>query len=173
MRAALVARGLTVGAVYRPMENQAFNMHYIKAISAIAEPLFPRNRAGVAAMIRFLRDGGMLALGTDQHFGRGAELLFFGKPAMTTLAPAELALKHDCPLIPIHSIRQENGLDFRVRVDAPIPHSTPVAMMQQVNDNLEAVVRAHMDQWFWIHRRWKGGALAKGARPVGQDPDQA
>jgi Kdo2-lipid IVA lauroyltransferase/acyltransferase len=30
-------------------------------------------------------------------------------------------------------------------------------MMQAVNDNLESVVRAHMDQWFWIHRRWKPG----------------
>ena len=28
-------------------------------------------------------------------------------------------------------------------------------MMQAVNDNLEALVRTHMEQWFWIHRRWK------------------
>ena len=30
-------------------------------------------------------------------------------------------------------------------------------MTQEVNDRLEAQVRARMDQWFWIHRRWKDG----------------
>lgn len=41
MRAALAARGYPVGALYRPMNNEAFNKHYVPAISAIAEPLFP------------------------------------------------------------------------------------------------------------------------------------
>ncbi len=155
MRAALVARGIVVGAVYRPMNNAGFNRHYVKAISTIAEPLFPRNRAGIAAMVRFLRGGGILALGTDQYTVEGAALTFFGLPAKTTLGPAEMALKYDCKLLPVHAIRQPDGLSFRVRVDAPIEKSTPKAMMQAVNDNLEAVVRAHMGQWFWIHRRWK------------------
>ncbi|WP_343079366.1 lysophospholipid acyltransferase family protein [Ostreiculturibacter nitratireducens] len=155
MRAALVARGFTVGAVYRPMQNPVFNKHYVRAIHRIAEPLFPRNRAGLVEMVRFLRKGGFLALGTDQHMGRGTELRFFGLPAKTTLNPAELALKYDCEMVPVHAIRQPDGLSFVVRVDAPIPKGTPEEMMQAVNDNLEAVVREHMDQWFWIHRRWK------------------
>ena len=28
-------------------------------------------------------------------------------------------------------------------------------MTQDLNDGLEALVREHMGQWFWIHRRWK------------------
>ena len=40
-------------------------------------------------------------------------------------------------------------------MQAEIPHGDPVEMTQQVNDGLEALVRAHMGQWFWIHRRWK------------------
>ncbi len=155
MRSALVARGITVGAVYRPMDNPYFNAHYTKAIHAIAEPLFARNRAGIMAMLRFLRSGGVLALGVDQHYSSGEELRFFGLPALTTLSPAEFALKYHCDLIPIHAVRQPDGLTFNVRVDEPIPHSTARHMMQAVNDNLEQVVRAHMDQWFWVHRRWK------------------
>ena len=38
-----------------------------------------------------------------------------------------------------------------------IAHSDPVTMTQQINDRLEAQVRQHMEQWFWIHRRWKDG----------------
>lgn len=155
MRAALVARGLTIGAVYRPMDNPYFNAHYARAIHKIAEPLFPRDRAGTIALVRFLRDGGMVALGFDQFVHRGANLTFFGQPARTLLSPATFALKYDAPLIPIHAIRQPDGITFKVLVDAPIPPGLPEDMMQAANDRLEEVVRAHMGQWFWVHRRWK------------------
>ena len=155
MRAALVARGLTVGAVYRPMDNPYFNAHYTRAIHAIAEPLFPRDRAGTVALVRFIRAGGMVALGFDQYAHNGADLTFFGRSAPTILGPAEFALKYDAPLIPIHAIRQPDGLSFRVEVDAPLPRGTAQEMMQAANDRLEEVVRAHMGQWFWVHRRWK------------------
>ena len=155
MRAAVAARGWPVGALYRPMNNEAFNAHYIPAISAIAEPLFPRGRSGLAAMLRFLRGGGWLALGFDQHDRHAPRLQFFGQPARTVLTPAELALRYDATILPIHGLRQPDGLSFRVHVGAPIPHTTPEAMMQALNDELEAQVRAHPEQWFWVHRRWK------------------
>lgn len=155
MRATLVARGWPVGALYRPMNNKAFNSHYVPAITAIAEPLFPRGRAGLAAMLRFLKGGGWLALGFDQYDHHGAELSFFDLPTRTVLTPAELAIRNDALLLPINGIRQPDGLGFRVHVGAPVEHGEPRAMMQALNDDLEALIRRHMDQWFWIHRRWK------------------
>ncbi len=155
MRAALSARGWPVGALYRPMNNEAFNRHYIPAISAIAEPLFPRGRAGLAGMLRFLKGGGWLALGFDQHDRHAPELRFFDLPAKTVLTPAELAIRYDALILPIHAIRQQDGLTFRVHVGAPLDHGDPREMMQTLNDGLETLVRQHMDQWFWVHRRWK------------------
>lgn len=155
MRAALTARGWPVGALYRPMNNHAFNRHYIPAMRAIAEPMFPRGRSGLAAMLRFLKGGGWLSLGYDQFDGHGAVLKFFGLPTKTVLTPAELAIRYDAMILPIAGVRQPDGLSFRVEVGAPIPHSDPATMMQALNDHLELQVRAHMDQWFWVHRRWK------------------
>ncbi|RJL05704.1 lauroyl acyltransferase [Paracoccus aestuarii] len=155
MRAALAGRGWPVGALYRPMNNEAFNRHYVPAITAIAEPLFPRGRSGLAAMLRFLKGGGWLALGFDQYDHDGVELRFFDLPTRTVLTPAELARRYDAALVPIAGIRQPDGLRFRVHVGAPIAHDEPRAMMQALNDDLEMLVRRHMDQWFWIHRRWK------------------
>ncbi|RMC36337.1 lysophospholipid acyltransferase family protein [Paracoccus alkanivorans] len=155
MRTALASRGWPVGALYRPMNNEAFNRHYIPAITAIAEPLFPRGRAGLAAMLRFLKGGGWLALGFDQHDRRAPELRFFDLPSRTVLTPAELAIRYDALILPVHGIRQPDGLSFRVRVGEPVEHGEPAAMMQALNDDLEALVRRHMEQWFWIHRRWK------------------
>lgn len=155
MRAALAARGWPIGALYRPMSNAAFNRHYIPAIEAIAKPLFPRGRAGLAGMIKHLRSGGFLALGFDQYVQDGAELQFFGLPTRTTLTPAELALKYHLPLVPIAGVRQPDGLSFRVEVGAPIPPSDAPTMMQALNDDLERLIRRHPEQWFWVHRRWK------------------
>lgn len=155
MRAALSGRGWPVGALYRPMNNQAFNRHYIPAITAIAEPIFPRGRSGFAAMLRFLKGGGGLALGFDQYLRDGAELRFFDLPTKTVLTPAELAARYDALLVPISGIRQPDGLSFRVHVGAPVEQDEPHRMMQALNDDLERLIRQHMDQWFWIHRRWK------------------
>lgn len=155
MRAALSSRGWPVGALYRPMNNEAFNSHYIPAITAIAEPLFPRGRAGLASMLRFLKGGGWLALGFDQHDYHAPELHFFGLPARTVMTPAELAIRYDALLVPAHGIRQPDGLSFRVHIGQPIQHGEAPQMMQALNDDLEALVRSHMDQWFWVHRRWK------------------
>ncbi|WP_102226093.1 lysophospholipid acyltransferase family protein [Acidimangrovimonas sediminis] len=154
-RAALIARGFRVGGLYRPMSNPWFNDHYVEAISRIGKPLFPRGRRGMAEMVKFLRSGGMLGLVMDQWMQNGATLTFFGHEASTALSAAELALKYDALVVPTYGIRRENGLDFDIVVEAPIPHGDPEVMTQAMNDSLERLVRQHLGQWFWIHRRWK------------------
>ncbi len=161
-RAALIARGYRVGALYMPMANPYFNAHYVKAISGIGTPLFPRGRAGLADMVRHLRKGGMLGMLVDQHMRHGEELTFFGRPALTALSAAELALKYDALLVPTYAVRKADGLSFDIIVEPPIPHGSPEAMTQALNDSLEVLVRQHLDQWFWIHRRWKLGARRAG-----------
>lgn len=156
MRSGLAGRGWNVGALYRPMNNRAFNEHYLPAIHAVAGPLFDRkDKAGLAKMVRFLRSGGILCLGFDQFDRHGATLSMFGLPTETVLTPAQLALRYDALLIPVAGVRQPDGLSFKVEVGEPIPHSTPEAMMQALNDDLQRQILTHPDQWFWVHRRWK------------------
>ena len=155
-RAALIAKGYRVGALYMPMANRYFNEHYVAAISNIGTPLFPRGRAGMTKMVRHLKAGGMLGLLVDQHMGHGEPLTFFGTQALTALSAADLALKYNALLVPTYAVRDADGLSFDIIVEAPIPRGTPEAMTQALNDSLEALVRQNLDQWFWIHRRWKG-----------------
>jgi Kdo2-lipid IVA lauroyltransferase/acyltransferase len=163
MRAALLAKGYRVGGLYRPMANPFFNRHYVAAISRIGTPLFPRGRQGLADMIRFLKSGGMLGIVLDQAMRDGAALQFMGHAAMTALSAAEMALRYDALVVPTYGIRRPDG-GFTLTVEAPIPHSTPEAMTQALNDSLEAHVRANMDQWLWTHRRWKEAEPKKAAR---------
>ena len=154
-RSALSARGYPIGALYMPMANAAFNRHYVAAMARFGEPLFPLGREGLAGMLRHLRDGGMLGLLIDHHTEHGETLDFLGKPARTALSAAEMALRHKALLIPGYSIRQPDGTSFRIVLEEPVPHGDPVTMTQALNDSIAARVRAHPEQWFWVHRRWK------------------
>lgn len=153
-RAALIARGFRVAGLYAPMRNALVNRRYVAAIESIGTPLFARGREGLAGMVRFLRGGGMLGVVADQYMQHGVPLDFLGKPALTALSAAELALKYDALLVPVYAIRQPDGLSFKVLLEAPLPHSDALSMTQALNDSLGAQVRQHMEQWFWVHRRW-------------------
>lgn len=168
-RAGLVARGYPVGALYMPMSNPLFNAHYEAAISRIGAPIFPRGAKGLAGMVRHLRAGGWLGLLVDHNMDHGAPLGFFGHEARTALSAAEMALKYDALLVPTYGIRRVDGLGFEIVVEAPIPPSTPEAMTQALNDSLEALVRRHPGQWFWIHRSWKLGG-GRRVPPAGGEP---
>lgn len=157
VRAAVIARGFRVGGLYRPLNNGVLNAAYVTTISAIGTPLFERGRRGMGEMIRFLKGGGTLAVLIDQHMGNGAPLTFFGQTAWTATSMAEIALKYGAVIVPCYGIRQPDGVSFRVVLEAPVPIGTPAAMTQALNDSLEARVRDHMDQWNWMHRRWKAG----------------
>ena len=155
VRGALAHQGTQMGALYKPMGNKLFNAHYLAAISKIGTPVFPVGRNGVAGLVRHLRDGGIIGIVADVASFTLPVLSFFGHPAHTSLSAAEWALKYDALMIPIFGIRQADGLGFRIYVADPIEGETSTEMMQKYNDVVEEVVRDNIDQWFWIHRRWK------------------
>lgn len=170
-RANLIARGHRMGALYRRMANPYFNAHYVRTISAIGTPMFEQGRRGMIEMVRHLKSGGIIAIVGDLHAHGGLELDFFGEPAVTSIVPAELALKYDAELIPVYAIRKPDGLNFEIVMQPPVPHSDAVTMTQTVNDGLEELVREHMDQWFWIHRRWKPHVIPEGHPAARRDAD--
>lgn len=154
-RARFKHEGIELGGLYRRMANPYYNEHYVQIMETISEPLFEQGRKGMSQMVRHLKAGGTIAILTDVHVQNTPFLSFFGKPARTSTIPAELALKYDALILPVYGIRKEDGLNFDVYVDAPIEGTDAAEISQEINDRLEAQVRAHMDQWFWVHKLWK------------------
>ncbi|WP_170514926.1 lysophospholipid acyltransferase family protein [Ruegeria atlantica] len=155
-RIALQTRsGQPIGCLYRRMANPYFNDMYVDAFYKTGAPMFEQGRRGMVEMVRSLKSGGIIAIVSDLHAHGGEELTFFGKPAVTSVLNAELAMKYKAELIPCYAIRQPNGIDFEIVLHNPVPHTDAKTMTQFTNDDLEAMVRQHMGQWFWIHRRWK------------------
>jgi len=155
LRAKLHSDGHSVAGLYRRMANPYFNKHYVAAMKETGEVMFEQGAKGMREMIRHVRTGGIVAILHDLHVHGGKELSFFGLPAVTSITTAELALKYEVDVIPCYAIRAPNGLDFRLVMSGPVTPSDPETMTQDLNDDLEHMVRAHMGQWFWVHRRWK------------------
>jgi len=173
-RIAMIEQGFPMGVFYRPMTNRPFNDHYVAAMAAVSEPLFEQGRRGMIQMVKRLKSGGHVGMLSDLNAHDGVPLEFFGKPALTSLATAEMAIKFEAPLVPVWALRQPNGLDFQIIVEDEIPATDAVTMTREFNARLEAMIRANMGQWFWIHRRWKDGtgALADRGAKVLADHEQ-
>ena len=154
-RACLLGQGVPVGALYRPMSNPYFNAHYIKTLNAMGGPNLPKGRLGLAGFVRQLKTGGTMALFFDLHAADGTPVSFLGKPALTALSAAQLALRYDAAMIPVYATRRPDGLHFDVEIEEPIPHGSALEMTQAVTRSLEARIAQVPGQWFWIHRRWK------------------
>jgi len=154
-RHVLTRDGLTIGGLYRPMANAFVDSHYRETMTSWGGPVFAQGGRGTIGFARHITGGGMGTLLFDVHVSRAPAIPFMGRPALTSLAAAEMALRFDAILVPYFGIRRPDGLSFDVVVEAPIPHTDPLTMMTEATRRLEARIDRNPEQWFWVHRRWK------------------
>ncbi len=159
-RHVLTRMGLTIGGLYRPMANAYVDSHYRQTMTSWGGPVFAQGARGTMGFARHIKGGGMGTLLFDVHVSRATPLPFLGRPALTSLAAADMALRFDALLVPYFGTRQPDGLSFKVEVEAPITPGTSSAMMQEATDRLSARIATDPGQWFWVHRRWKAAPSA-------------
>jgi KDO2-lipid IV(A) lauroyltransferase len=153
--------GLEGGSVYRPVNNP-----YVDAWTVAQRTqngpkhMITKGPQGTRRIFSLLRQAKAIFMLVDQKTNEGIPAQFFGRMAMTTPAPAVLALKLGAILLPTSNERLA-GARFKVTVHPPImaiasdDHERDVLnLTQQINDVIEAVIRRRPSQWLWIHRRW-------------------
>lgn len=120
----------------------------------------PKGEAGAKKSIGVLRSGRVLGILFDQKLNRGLSVPLFGIDAMTAAAPAQLALRFRCPLIPVR-IERTGPARFRLNAHAPLTlpdtgdkQKDTEQLTRRLNEILEDWIRARPEQWFWLHRRW-------------------
>jgi KDO2-lipid IV(A) lauroyltransferase len=93
---------------------------------------------------------------------------FLNELAEIDLAPALIAMRARVPLLLVVAERTPRGTHRARLLDSIEPPARPSrkwaeAAMQRVTAELEEHVKAHPEQWLWMHRRWKRSAGARRA----------
>ena len=92
----------------------------------------------------------------------GAFVDFFGVPACAGTGFAKIAAHSGAAVIPGFALWAAEERRYVLRFYPPVSMSGDAARdTAALQAQLEAVIRAHPDQWLWIHRRWK-------TRPAGE-----
>ncbi|HEY1612951.1 MAG TPA: lysophospholipid acyltransferase family protein [Rhizomicrobium sp.] len=153
--------GVEGGAVYRPLNNPLVDRWMVRQRRANGpDEMIAKGPQGTRRIFTLLRNRKAIFMLVDQKTNQGLAIPFFSHDAMTTPAPAALALKLGAILLPTSNERL-GGARFRVTVHPPIvfepggDHDRDVvALTTAMNAAIETCVRRRPSQWLWIHRRW-------------------
>jgi len=116
---------------------------------------------GIRGLLHYLRRGVPVYYLPDMDFGRtGATFVpFFGVPAATLLATAQIARNQDAAVVPIISRLDEDTGKYHVEVLPPIDDfpgdQTNEEATARLNGLIEEWVRTDPAQYYWVHRRYK------------------
>ncbi len=91
----------------------------------------------------------------------GVFVPFFGRPAWTPSGAALLALRKGVPVVPAFVHRRADG-SHHATVHPPLDEPAGTNLRERVQAltaaataTIEDQIRAHPEQWVWMHRRWR------------------
>lgn len=149
-----------MAAVYRANRNPLINELMRRGRIRGARHLITKK--DIRQMMRLLKAGGIpVWYASDQSYrGKGAILLpFFGEPAMTNPALTQIARIGEAAVVPYLPLRLPGGRGFHVSILPALeafPTDDAAADSVRVNELLEEQIRKAPEQYYWVHRRFKG-----------------
>lgn len=151
-------------ALYRAMDNPILQTQlYERAMAKY--PIRALHRKEVTRMLTELNEGGMTAIFPDQDFGskRSIFIPFFGIDTATITAIPQYAKTANAQVLFAYAYRQPGGrtvLEIEPALEN-YPTGDDITDTLLWSDWLETKIRAHPEDYFWIHKRFK-------TRPEGQ-----
>jgi KDO2-lipid IV(A) lauroyltransferase len=158
--AAAGRQGIPITVIYAPSRNPYIERLLRRRREALGCRLVSLDE-GARPLLRELGEGRSVGLVVDTRDDDGMPIPFFGHDKLTTLAPARLALRFGCELIPVR-IERLGPARFRLTVHEPVRPDRALAsekdqamqMMGEVNRLFEQWIRERPEQWLCIKRAW-------------------
>ena len=165
MAAVIMAEGVNCVITGRAANNPYVNDRIIKSRQRYGVNMFaPKGSDGTRELLAALKRGESVALLNDQKFNRGVATQFFGQLCHTAAGPTKLAIRTSGKVVPL-SVHRLKGARFRVMVHEPIVFAQTGDRnadidrgVHQITAFIEARVREHPDEWWWMHKRWSAAA---------------
>ncbi|OBT13001.1 lipid A biosynthesis lauroyl acyltransferase [Vibrio sp. UCD-FRSSP16_10] len=145
--------------VYRPHSNAAYNLIQYWGRTHNGNKVI--DRKNLKEMIRTLKSGERLFYLGDHDYGRKKAVFvpFFAVQEACTVTGANILAKMtDCAIIPMTGYRDTDS-KWELYFDDPIhehfPKDDTEAGAAYMNRALEKTILRKMDQWMWLHKRFK------------------
>ena len=152
--------GIPLAVIARPLDNEYLNDLLLKKRAASGQIIMPK-RNSFFALQDTLKKGKSIGMLPDQSTMKGILVDFFGRKATTTPVPALLAISHRRPIVVVACCRKDGG-QFEGFVCDPIwpkenesEKAEIFRLTQEMNRNMEMIIRKYPGQYLWMHNRWK------------------
>jgi KDO2-lipid IV(A) lauroyltransferase len=149
--------------IARKLDNPYLDRFVSKFRGSTGQFILPKQ--GCAPQVEaVLQSGGILSVLGDQHAGeKGCWVEFLGRPASCHKAVALFTLTSGAPQIVSYLRRAGRPMHFEIGIagiadpqtwDAGLAAVKPLT--RWYNERLEEMILAAPEQYWWVHRRWKG-----------------
>lgn len=161
--ASLPTAGIPLLTVARQLDDPRLDRLVTKMRSRFGTEIVPRGPAAGKQLIRMLARNGSTGLLIDQDIPSvpGVFVPFFGRPAWTPSGAAMLAIRRRSSMVPGFIHRRPDGT-HRTEFFPPLPIPEGGSLEDRVEEltaaataAIERQIRAHPEQWVWMHRRWR------------------
>ena len=153
--------GLGISVIVQPQSNELADRLISSHRALFGNRLIPRG-ISIREILGTLDRGGIVALAADQSGPKeGVFVRFFGRMAATPQGPAAFALRGRVPILMAFLIRKKDGTYQMLLERVPMDdldgntEANVAELTQRHTAILERAIRAHPEQWLWMHKRWK------------------
>jgi KDO2-lipid IV(A) lauroyltransferase len=155
--------GFPSHSIARPLDNPLLDRFITRFRGRTGQRMLPKDGSGVE-IAQVLRHNGIVGLLGDQAAGRkGCWVRFFGRAASTHKAVAVLSLGSGAPMLVSYARRLDRPLRYEMGVEGVADPAEPgfaygsvPLLAQWYTDRLEGIINRSPEQYWWVHRRWKG-----------------
>lgn len=148
-------------SIYAHQKNPIFDRLLYHGRTRFGRSRIFSREEGIRPVLRTLRQGthALYYLPDLDHGMKDAVFApFFGVPAATLATLSRLARVTHARILTCTSEILPGGQGYRVRLSAPwegFPGESDAADAARMNAAIEAAIRPHPEQYYWVHRRFK------------------
>lgn len=171
LAARLIGQQVDMAVIYKPLSRKPLmNRVMLRNRQRTLVDALPRN--DLRGIIRTLKKGVPVWYAGDQDYGVKNSIFapFMGVPAATITGLTRLARLSNAQVVPIFFNVNSAGDGYEVTFEPSLvgfPTGSDVLDAQWMNGVIERAIRAHPEQYLWVHRRFKN--LPPGERPAYRD----
>lgn len=154
--------GVKSAVLYRRPNIGAVNDVIVKLREPLMGELIATGLDAPVRLARLLQSGIHVGMLADQHYSKGVEVTFFGRPCLANPLIAMLARQTELPIYGMRVVRKEDGNSFWGEVSDPVEPVRDAGgrvdirgTTQAITTVIEGWIRQHPEQWLWLHRRWR------------------